>query len=219
MGKMLTCLPRLTLAQLRTLRSTTVGTCHRDLENLPTPQWETHVCSARCLQGGGVFVQGGSVTISSCTISGNSAIWVCASHACKSPSPDGKVADVLAPTHACTTANASVNYRIMHVPQRRCKVPVAPMGKCLADMPNSTLAVRLGSNLVLPGICMCHACKMPIAPMGNSCFARCLQGGGISAYGGTVAISSCTISGNTAAYVRAHVQKFPWPRWENALLT
>ena len=41
--------------------------------------------------------------------------------------PDGKVADVLGPTHACTTANASVNYRGC-VPQRPCKVPIAPMG-------------------------------------------------------------------------------------------
>jgi hypothetical protein len=31
--------------------------------------------------------------------------------------PDGKNAYVLAPTHACTTTNASVNYR-MYVPQR-----------------------------------------------------------------------------------------------------
>ena len=42
--------------------------------------------------------------------------------------------------------------------------------------------------------------------MGNSRFARCLQGGGVYVKGGTVAISLCTISGNTA-YVRAHVQK------------
>ena len=41
--------------------------------------------------------------------------------------PDGKIADVLALTHACTTANASVNYR-MYVLQRPCKVPIAPMG-------------------------------------------------------------------------------------------
>ena len=40
MGKLLTRLPRLTLAQLRTLLSTTVGTCHRDLENFPSPRWE-----------------------------------------------------------------------------------------------------------------------------------------------------------------------------------
>jgi hypothetical protein len=59
--KMLTCLPRLTLAQLRTLRSTAVdGTCHRDLTT--------------------------------------------------SHRPDGEMADLLAPIHTCTTANAPVNY-------------------------------------------------------------------------------------------------------------
>jgi hypothetical protein len=71
---------------------------------------------ARCLQGGGVFVNGGSVTIDSCTISGNTAgvrALFKISHR-----PDGKFADVLASTLACTTANdASVNYR-MYVPQR-----------------------------------------------------------------------------------------------------
>jgi hypothetical protein len=51
--------------------------------------------------------------------------------------------------------------------------------------------------------------------MGNSRFARCLQGGGIRVDGGTVTISSCTISGNTAYYVRAHPQKFPMPQWED----
>ena len=52
--------------------------------------------------------------------------------------PDGKTADALAPTHACTTANASVNYR-MYVLQRPCKVPIAPMGK-MADVLALTLA-------------------------------------------------------------------------------
>jgi type 1 fimbria pilin len=52
--------------------------------------------------------------------------------------------------------------------------------------------------------------------------ALCLQGGGVAAVvdasvsssasvRGTVAISSCTISGNAAANVRAHVQNFPSP--------
>jgi hypothetical protein len=41
MGELLTCLRRLTLAKLRILRSTTeFCTCHRDLENFPSPQWE-----------------------------------------------------------------------------------------------------------------------------------------------------------------------------------
>jgi hypothetical protein len=75
MGKVLTRLPRLTLAQLRTLRSTTVCTCRRDLEHFT--------------------------------------------------SPDGKVADVLAPTHARTYAvNASFHYR-MYVPHPE----KFPMGK------------------------------------------------------------------------------------------
>ena len=73
-----------------------------------------------------------------------------------------------------------------------------------------------GSNLVLPGMGTCQPClQIPIAPMGNSRLARCLQGGGVNVQGGTVTISSCTISGNTAYYVRAHPQKFPMPRWEH----
>jgi hypothetical protein len=90
--------------------------------------------------------------------------------------PNGKIADVLALTHFCTTAaDAPVNYRL-YVPQR-------------------------------PSM-------FPIAPMGDSRFARFLQGGGVYVYSGTVTISSCIISGNTASAVRAHVQNFPSPRWE-----
>ena len=65
---------------------------------------------ARCLQGGGgVFVNGGSVTIDSCTISGNTAsvrVFMFKS----SHGPNGKETDMLDPTHTCTTANAPVNY-------------------------------------------------------------------------------------------------------------
>jgi len=53
--------------------------------------------------------------------------------------------------------------------------------------------------------------------MGDSrLFSFFLQGGGVAVFGGTVAISSCTISGNTVQ-VHAHVRKFP--EWENALMT
>jgi len=55
----------------------------------------------------------------------------------------------------------------------------------------------------------------PNAPMGDSCFAHCLQGGGVYVSSGTVTITSSSITGNTALYVRAHVQKFPSPRWED----
>ena len=168
-----------------------------------------------------MFINGGTVTFDSCTITGNSAGNSASSvraHAQKFPSPrwefladmqfdsrhsigikscftremcvlmfesshrpDGKIADALAPTHACTTANASVNYR-MYVLQRPCKLPIAPMG-------------------------ISHVSRL------------CLQGGGVhiySVYSATVSFSSCTITGNTAQYVRAraHAQKFPSPRWD-----
>ena len=47
-----------------------------------------------------------------------------------------------------------------------------------------------------------------------------LQGGGVYVYSGTVTMTSCSITGNTASgSVRALVQNFPSPRWEIALLT
>jgi hypothetical protein len=67
-------------------------------------------------------------------------------------------------------------------------------------------------------LCACSSSKVPIAPMGDSPFARCLQGGGVYVGGGTVAISSCTISENTAMGVRAHAQNFPSPRWDTHVL-
>jgi hypothetical protein len=72
--------------------------------------------------------------------------------------------------------------------------------------------------------CLCarSSSKVPIAPMGDSPFARCLQGGGVYVGVGTVAItvaiSSCTISENTASGVRAHAQNFPSPPWETHVL-
>ncbi len=58
-------------------------------------------------------------------------------------------------------------------------------------------------------LCVCSCSKVPNAPMGNSRFARCLQGGGVLVYSGTVTITSSEIYGNTAGNVRAHLQKFP----------
>ena len=131
MGKLLTRLPQLSLAQLRpTLRSTTVCTCRRDLEKFPLPRWDFHMfCACLCLQGGGVAVWGGTVTLSSCTITGNTAgnvggVYVLGgtvtfssctitgntafnvrTHAQNSH----QIADALASILACATANASVN--------------------------------------------------------------------------------------------------------------
>ena len=68
--------------------------------------------------------------------------------------PDGKNADVLALTHACTTANASVNYS-MYVPQRPSKVPIAPMGKWLTCLPRVLLEqlLRMYSSTT---VCTCR---------------------------------------------------------------
>ena len=137
--------------------------------------------------------------------------------------PDGKIADVLAPTHTCTTAYASVNYSGC-VQQRSLKTSHRPNGKLMFC---SLLAGRwcrsLGRHSVnreLPDQlqhsyqCGCSRSKFPIAPMGDSHFARCLQSGGVFVNGGSVTIDSCTISGNTATYVRTHLQKSPSPRWK-----
>jgi hypothetical protein len=47
-------------------------------------------------------------------------------------------------------------------------------------------------------------------------FALVLQGGGLYIEFGNVTLSSCTITGNIDArgYVRAHVQCFPSPSWD-----
>jgi hypothetical protein len=71
---------------------------------------------ACCLQGGGVAVYGGTVSIVNSQIYSNRADYV-RIHLQKFHCPDGKMADMLALTHACTTVNASVNYRGC-VPQR-----------------------------------------------------------------------------------------------------
>jgi hypothetical protein len=54
--------------------------------------------------------------------------------------------------------------------------------------------------------------------MGDSRFARCLQGGGVYVYNGTVSIVNSQIYSNTAYIVRAHLQKFASPQWETQVL-
>jgi hypothetical protein len=43
--------------------------------------------------------------------------------------------------------------------------------------------------------------------MGDSSFARCLQGGGVMVWGGTVSIVNSQIYSNTALYVRADISR------------
>ena len=70
------------------------------------------------------------------------------------------------------------------------KVPNAPMGTLLTFLPS-------------------HACKLHIAPMGDSCLARCLQGGGVVVAFGTVSIVNSHVYSNQATFVRAYA---PNPR-------
>ena len=109
------------------------------------------------------------------------------------------------------------------------KVPIAPMG--FSHVLRLVLAGRrclcpewLGELLIVHHhgqhslLCACSRSEVPIAPMGDSHFARCLQGGGVFVQGGSVTFDSCTITGNTATYVRAHPQNFPSPPWETHVL-
>ena len=127
--------------------------------------------------------------------------------------PDGKNANTLALILACTTANgASVN-NSRYVPKRPRKFP-SPRWKT-ADALALTHACTTanGASVNYRMYVLQRPCKVPIAPMGFSHVLRlCLQGGGVFIEGGTVSFSSCTITGNSAPYVRAHAQKFPSPR-------
>jgi hypothetical protein len=167
MGRFLTRLPRLLLAQLRMRRSTTGGGCRRDLEKFPSPDG-IFTCFALCLQGGGVHVAGGgsTLTISSCNITRNTAQAVRA-HARNFPS----------------------EFLLT------CQIRLPPF--------------NWDQSFVLPAnICTCHPrLQNPVAPMADSHCVRCLQdgGGGVAVSGGTVAISSCTISWNTVDWVNQRV--------------
>jgi hypothetical protein len=53
--------------------------------------------------------------------------------------------------------------------------------------------------------CARSSSKVCIAPMGDPSFARCLQGGGVMVWGGTVSIVNSQIYSDTATYVLADV--------------
>ena len=100
------------------------------------------------------------------------------------------------------------------------KFPNAPMGKLLTHLLRLSLAQL---RPMLQFVRATETSNFPIAPMGkcltpmgfSHVLRLCLQGGGVYIGSGTVTFSSCTITGNTVYYVRAHPQNFPSPRWEN----
>jgi hypothetical protein len=112
--------------------------CHLrlKLQKFPSPPWETHVllivCTGRrCLRR---FRHGHDNVF----LDHRQHSLLCVLMFKSSHRPDGKIADVLAVTLARKTANASVNYILPIyrgcVPQRPCKVPIAPMGKLLTRL-------------------------------------------------------------------------------------
>ena len=110
------------------------------------PMGFSHVLRV-CSQGGGVAVSGGTVSFSSCTITGNTAVNVRA-HAQNFPSPDGKIADALALILACTSANdASINYRLC-VPQRLQKLPSPRWESVLLTCPFRFSSLMTGAALI-----------------------------------------------------------------------
>ena len=179
---------------------------------------------ARCLQGGGVYVSSGTVSISSCTISGNTAYFVRA-HPQKFPSPRWEIALLtcqirFSPFYWDPILFYQSGVRASHA----CIMPMAPMGfshvlhLCLqgGGVFVSSGTVTITSSFIYGNTAFSVRAALMLKsshrPMGYSRFARCLQGGGVFVDGGSVTIDSCTISGNTAQTVRAHVQKFPSPR-------
>eukprot|EP00900_Chrysochromulina_parva_P006459 jgi/Chrpa1/15814/Chrysochromulina_OHIO_Genome00014665-RA len=191
---------------------------HRTLKVPITPMGNSHF--ARCLQGGGVAVVGGSVSI----------LPECALMLKSSHRPDGNIADVLAPTHACTTANTLVNlggslvltgictcHRDLEkfpLPQWETHVLLVGGGVFVGGGTVSIVNSQVYSNQATYGggvmvysgtvsivnsqVYSNQATIFPIAPMGDSRFACCLQGGGVWVQGGTVSIVNSQVYSNQA---------------------
>ena len=99
--------------------------------NFPSPRWDFHMFFALCLQGGGVYIGGGTVTFSSCTITGNTAFYVRA-HARNFPSPRWEFL-LTCPIDSHLSIRIDIwfyqaNVRACHA----CKLPIAPTYLALA---------------------------------------------------------------------------------------
>jgi hypothetical protein len=161
MGELLTCLPRLTLAQLQTLRSIaqwvraaeTFNVSIAPMGKLLTCLPQTHTCR--------------SIGIQSCsTRNGYVPALPANPHR-----PDGRIADMLAWTLACTTAaDALANYR-RYVPQRPRIFPSPPWEPWLT-CPNRLSSFNSERSSVLPGICTCQR-RLQTSHRINGIFALC----------------------------------------------
>jgi len=79
------------------------------LKSSHCPHGETHNCLC-CLQGGGVYVGGGTVAFSSCTIRGNTASGV-RTHPQKFPMPPWETHDLLVVCRAAVSTSLPARSR------------------------------------------------------------------------------------------------------------
>ena len=152
------CLPRLTLAQLRTLWSTTACTCHRDLEIPHRPMGKWLTCLPR-------------LTLAQLRMLRSTTECTCCRDLEKFPSPPWE-------THVCSLFagrrclrlfrhghdNVFLDHRQYSWWICACKTShvqnfPSPRWECLADLPKSTLIFQLDRSLVLPG-----RCTLPATP-------------------------------------------------------
>ena len=119
-----------------------------------------------CLQGGGVYISGGTVSFSSCTITGNTAAGVRAQLK-SSHRPNGIftcLRSLVLAGRRCLCQQRHGYLLIVHHHWQlssicacsRSKVPIAPMETCLVDMFISILIFDSWCCLDLPAWSTCH---------------------------------------------------------------
>ena len=170
MGKWLTCLPRLSLAQLQpTLWSTTGCACRRDLEKFPWPRWENTLLT--CPIRFSSFLMGAASSTSMEYVPS-------APETSKVPIAPMGISHVLrlclqgggvyilsgTVTFLSCTVTGNTAYHV----HAHAQTSHRPDGK-MADMPKSTLIFRFWIDIwFYQGyVRASHACKLPIAPMGK----------------------------------------------------
>jgi hypothetical protein len=185
---------------------------------------------ARCLQGGGVHLNSGTVTITSSLIFGNTAYDVRA-HLPIAVIGDSRFARCLqgggvhVNSDTVTITSSSIYGNTAYWVRAHLQNSPSPSWKThglLVVLQGGGVSTSSGtvtitfSSIYRNTATYVRARLVPIALLGFSLVLRfCMQGGGVFVEAGTVAISSCNISGNTATYaVRAHAPTGPTsPSW------
>ncbi len=153
-------------------------------------------------EGGGVFVSGGTVAISSSTISGNTARHCRVVRDCSVFDGGGVAVQGGSVTiDSCTiSGNEASDGGGVHI-----SGGTVTLSSC--TIIGNTGHWSGGGVFVSSGTVTITSSSIYGNPAGGG-------GGGVRIDGGTVTFSSCTITGNRAGQVRAHARKIPWPRWD-----